>query len=212
MRIFFLLLFLPAFAIAAKMDESSIVSMMDEMKSSIHEEKFPYFINASNQGVEVDLLNSQTNLKRFVIPAGARCILVFKCPPGSFFCAVEYRGMRGIMSKRDFVSSFEQQANITLGGETECTKKGPSFFAVPGVRSDYVLNMRTRPTHKADKAGVIPHDAVCLENKDCRDGWCRVGYLGVDGWVNRRYLNDKMTSLDGAKCSVVEDLSLNEAE
>jgi hypothetical protein len=85
----------------------------------------------------------------------------------------------------------------------------PKFFAVTGVASGDVLNMRDVPHGDSRKLGGIPPNARgiksfgCLkpepsldrwmtmteeEKRNAKLEWCRVEYRGKQGWVAARFL------------------------
>lgn len=85
----------------------------------------------------------------------------------------------------------------------------PKFFAVTGVPADDVLNLRDVPHGDSRKLGGIPPNARglrsfgCLkpepsldrwmtmtdeEKRNAKLEWCRVEYLGKQGWVAARFL------------------------
>lgn len=85
----------------------------------------------------------------------------------------------------------------------------PKFFAVTGVPSGDVLNLRDVPHGDAQKLGGIPPNARGLKNfgclkpepsldrwmtmtddekKNAKLEWCRVEYHGKQGWVAARFL------------------------
>lgn len=88
---------------------------------------------------------------------------------------------------------------------------GPDFYAVTGVAADDALNLRTGPSATTEKIGEIPHDARGLRSLGCqgmpsfaewqamtpderiesaKHHWCKVRYLGVEGWVAGRFLRE----------------------
>lgn len=90
----------------------------------------------------------------------------------------------------------------------------PQYWAVTGVASDDVLNMRDVPNGDSKKLGGIPADARglkalgCLrpepsldrwmemnaeERKNAKLEWCRVEYHGQQGWVASRFLKPDAT-------------------
>lgn len=96
-------------------------------------------------------------------------------------------------------------------GAASADADGPDFYAVRGVASDDVLNIRVKPNPRARKVGEIPPDGACIRNLGCRGGlsfqeftelspaerkqrerenprWCKVQYRGITGWVAGRYL------------------------
>ncbi len=89
---------------------------------------------------------------------------------------------------------------IPVLGATKIT--APLWGTVTGVAEDDVLNVRSRPDHRAPKTGALPPEAVVgVERckKVGRSTWCRVHHLaqydyegfGWDakpGWVNARFL------------------------
>lgn len=66
-------------------------------------------------------------------------------------------------------------------------------YAVTGVAEDDVLNLRAAPAASAAKISSIPSGATLVlatgrtRNIEGRT-WREIGYLGVQGWVNTRYL------------------------
>lgn len=78
---------------------------------------------------------------------------------------------------------------------------GPDYWAVHGVKSNDVLNIRQHATWRADKIGEIPPTAQCVKNLNCvykRNGkliprskqWCFIEYQTITGWVAARYLRE----------------------
>ncbi len=86
---------------------------------------------------------------------------------------------------------------------------GPDYYRVKGVAADDVLNIRARPSAKADKVGEIPPDGDGVRNLGCQGGpniveweqmtpsereaashkrWCRIEFGGIRGWVAGRFL------------------------
>ena len=85
----------------------------------------------------------------------------------------------------------------------------PAFWAVTGVASNDVLNMRDVPSADSKSVGQIPPNARGLKHLGCRRNqppleqwarmnqaarrealtqWCRVEYHGQQGWVAGRFL------------------------
>jgi uncharacterized protein YraI len=113
---------------------------------------------------------------------------------------------------RDLILSSLAAAALALGpGLASAEADGPDFYAVTGVTSNDVLNVRAEPSPHAAKVGEIPPDGTCVRNLGCQGGltfreftelspaqqakrleenprWCRVEYQGVAGWVAGRYL------------------------
>jgi uncharacterized protein len=102
---------------------------------------------------------------------------------------------------------------------------GPDFFAVSGVASDDVLNIRSDPSAGAAKVGQIPPDANGLRNLGCEGGisfaeweqateeeraqatrkrWCRVEFNGVTGWVAGWFLTEGAAPGPSFDCSKAE--------
>jgi hypothetical protein len=97
----------------------------------------------------------------------------------------------------------------TLLSDAVFAQEPPQFFAVTGVASDDVLNMRDVPHGDSKKLDGIPSNARglksfgCLkpepsldrwmsmtddEKKNAKLEWCRVEYHGRQGWVAARFL------------------------
>jgi hypothetical protein len=85
----------------------------------------------------------------------------------------------------------------------------PAFWAVTGVRSNDVLNLRDMPTAESKSLAGIPPGAHGLKNLGCRRDlpslqewmrmskvqrdrgptqWCRIEWRGKEGWVSGRFL------------------------
>jgi len=66
------------------------------------------------------------------------------------------------------------------------------YFQVTNVPVNDVLNIRAWPSHKSKKVGEIPRrqDCVWVSRSISKKGkkWYKVNFLGVDGWVNARYM------------------------
>ena len=104
------------------------------------------------------------------------------------------------------VCSFALSASVAFA-----TADGPDYWAVTGVASDDVLNMRIGPKASFLKIGELPPDAGGVANLSCtgemtlsewedaseeerasaaHNRWCLVGYDRVVGWVAGRYLEE----------------------
>jgi uncharacterized protein YraI len=57
-----------------------------------------------------------------------------------------------------------------------------------GPSPDTYLNVRSGPSVDNEIVAVIPPGADVSIHK-WRDSWCHIGWRGVSGWVNCRYLN-----------------------
>lgn len=68
---------------------------------------------------------------------------------------------------------------------------GPDFYRVRNVASWDRLNIRSGPGTGNPVVGAIPSRGVgvqCLG--PCSGRWCRIGWNGIVGWVNMRYLGE----------------------
>ena len=97
---------------------------------------------------------------------------------------------------------------------------GPDYWAVTDVAQDDVLNIREAADPRSEKIGEIPPDGTCIRNLGCVGGltyeefttlsdeekqrllrdrprWCKIEYLGVEGWVAGRYLAEGQCRLHG---------------
>lgn len=109
------------------------------------------------------------------------------------------RGLAGAL----LLAAFSHAA----GGQTG----GPDFWAVTGVASDDVLNLRVAPNADSRMIARIPYNARGLRNFGCpnqvtfeqwlkmteaqrdraaRSRWCQVEFNGKKGWVNGRFLKE----------------------
>jgi uncharacterized protein YgiM (DUF1202 family) len=89
--------------------------------------------------------------------------------------------------------------------------EGPDFWAVTGVASNDVLNLRVAPNADSRMIARIPYNARGLKNFGCpnevsfeqwlrmteaqrdksaRSRWCEVEYQGKKGWVAGRFLKE----------------------
>jgi hypothetical protein len=96
----------------------------------------------------------------------------------------------------------------------------PKFWAVTGVATNDVLNMRDVPDGDSKKLGAIPPNAHGIKNIGCMTPtpslerwmvmtpaekanskleWCRIEYKGQQGWVAARFL--KPDAAAGASAS-----------
>jgi hypothetical protein len=101
--------------------------------------------------------------------------------------------------------------SLAIARNARAGADGPDFWAVKGVGSDDVLNLRAEPSPMARTIGAIPHDACILKNLGCRGGptfaqwsgmtpaerqrvkkasWCKVEFDGERGWVAGRFLKE----------------------
>ena len=86
---------------------------------------------------------------------------------------------------------------------------GPDSWAVTGVASNDVLNIRAQPRASARIVGVIPPEGRGLANLGCTgipdfarwekmserarraagaNRWCRIRYQNTEGWVRGKFL------------------------
>jgi hypothetical protein len=91
------------------------------------------------------------------------------------------------------------------------TADGPDYYAVVDVAVNDTLSLHAGPSIDSEKIGEIAHDARGLRNLGCRglpsftewqgmtdaeretsrlNSWCKVRYLGIDGWVPGRFLRE----------------------
>jgi hypothetical protein len=106
-------------------------------------------------------------------------------------------------------------AQVSRASETAGYAPSPPFWAVTGVRSSDVLNLRDMPAAESKSLARIPANASGLKNLGCRNNvpsleqwmrmskaerdrgptqWCRVEYRGKQGWVAGRYLKKDETA------------------
>lgn len=68
---------------------------------------------------------------------------------------------------------------------------GP-YVKVEGLAPGRVLWVRSRPTVKSKRIGVLPASARHIRNLGCQaltaGRWCRIEYRGTRGWASQRYL------------------------
>ncbi len=84
----------------------------------------------------------------------------------------------------------------TIHTTATATAPVPDYWHIKGVKPNDTLSIRTQPNHKSKKIGEIPHDARCIQNLTRNDlrcggyknGWCKVAYGYVAGWVSDKYL------------------------
>lgn len=64
----------------------------------------------------------------------------------------------------------------------------PALYAVTGVASNDVLNIRQAPDPASDILGTLAPDATGVEVMEIRDGWAKVNSDEMAGFVAARYL------------------------
>ena len=98
---------------------------------------------------------------------------------------------------------------IAIGAVVAKADDPPAFWAVTGVASSDVLQLRDVPSADSKSLAQIPANARGLKHLGCRRNqppmdqwarmnaaqrrealtqWCRVEYRGQEGWVAGRYL------------------------
>ena len=170
----------------------AVRELTETIKSTLLDKSMPFYSNESGKPIPMRVFDAQDSGREILIPSGAACIIVYICPPGDNYCGIEYHGLNGIISDVDattLVSYYMQEGQE----KPACTRDGAAFFEVRSVASDDALNMRDSNGPDARKIGSIPHDATCLENYGCVDGWCRVEYDHRIGWVNGAYLTENLS-------------------
>ncbi|HRN84570.1 MAG TPA: hypothetical protein PK857_07095 [Hyphomicrobium sp.] len=96
-----------------------------------------------------------------------------------------------------------------IGGAVASADDTPRFWAVTGVQTGDVLNLRDVPHGDSKKLAGIPPETRGLKHLGCitpepsldrwmvmtkseranaKLAWCRVEYRGVQGWVAARFL------------------------
>lgn len=185
-----------AVAVQAADDPKDEVRLLTEsIKNQMSDRNLPYYMNASGEPIRLTTFDTKYRDQTVDIPPGAACIIVFTCPVGEDFCGVEYHGINGIIRAVD-ADRLESQFMTFESGSLPCTRHGSAFFEVRGVASTDTLNMRATNKPRSKKIGKIPHNATCITNHGCVEGWCRVEYDYRIGWVNGRYLTEYITRAD----------------
>jgi hypothetical protein len=172
--------------------KDEVRELTETIKGTLLEKSIPFYSNLSGKPIRMKVFDEQDPGREILIPAGAACIIVYICPADDNYCGIEYHGLNGIISDVDattLVSYYMQEGQE----KPACTRDGAAFFEVRDVAGDDVLNMRDSNGPRARKIGSIPHDATCLENYGCVDGWCRVEYDHRIGWVNGAYLTENLS-------------------
>ena len=172
--------------------KDEVRELTETIKGTLLEKSIPFYSNLSGKPIRMKVFDEQDSGREILIPAGAACIIVYICPADDNYCGIEYHGLNGIISDVDattLVSYYMQEGQE----KPACTRDGAAFFEVRDVAGDDVLNMRDSNGPRARKIGSIPHDATCLENYGCVDGWCRVEYDHRIGWVNGAYLTENLS-------------------
>jgi uncharacterized protein YraI len=188
---------------------SEVRELTEIIKSTLLEKSIPFYSNLSGKPIRMKVFDEQDPGREVLIPSGAACIIVYICPTNDNYCGIEYHGLNGIISDVDattLVSYYMQEGRE----KPACTRDGAAFFEVRNVASDDALNMRDSNGPRARKIGSIPHDATCLENHGCVDGWCRVEYDHRIGWVNGAYLTENL-SRAGEACITAKERLLQGA-
>lgn len=87
-----------------------------------------------------------------------------------------------------------------------------NFWQVKKVKSNDVLNIRSKSDHTSKKVSSIPFNETCVKSHGCgkdidlesmmhmqeeevraflqqaKVDWCFIEYKGIKGWVNKKYL------------------------
>jgi len=100
---------------------------------------------------------------------------------------------------------------LLCSGPASANADGPDYYAVTGVETDDVLNLRSEPSASGALIGAIPPDATGIANLGCIGGltiaewteaneaeraaatktrWCRVGYDRTIGWAAGWFLTE----------------------
>jgi hypothetical protein len=91
--------------------------------------------------------------------------------------------MMNIMIKM-FISLLFVTASLSA------TVDGPDYFSIRGITHDDFLKMHSQPNQQSlGVQGISPNES-CVKNLGCREGWCKVSYLGVIGWVEEKHLGE----------------------
>jgi len=70
------------------------------------------------------------------------------------------------------------------------TVDGPDYFSIRGIAHDDFLKMHSQPNQQSlGVQGISPNES-CVKNLGCREGWRKVSYLGVIGWVEEKHLGE----------------------
>lgn len=87
---------------------------------------------------------------------------------------------------------------LTVSSTLWAGADGPDCWAVKGVASNDVLNIREKPSAKSKMIGSIPPGTKKIKNiteypeSDLapmpNPGWCKVDYKGTQGWVSCKFL------------------------
>jgi hypothetical protein len=167
--------------------------LTETIKSTLLDSSIPFYSNLSGKPIPMKVFDEKDPGREIMITPGAACIIVYICPAGDNYCGVEYHGLNGIISDIDATTLVSHYMLEDEQDKPACTRDGAAFFEVRGVSGGDVLNMRAGNSPRADRIGKIPHDATCLENHGCIEGWCRVEYDHRIGWVNGRYLTERLS-------------------
>lgn len=81
---------------------------------------------------------------------------------------------------------------LSLNGATAQAFTGPTTYAVVWVKSADSLRLRAGPATSYKILRHIPFNAINVKNLGLRTsaGWCKVQYLGVQGWSACKYLGE----------------------
>lgn len=115
------------------------------------------------------------------------------------------------MSLNRLLLPFLACVALLFCGPALANADGPDYFAVTGVETDDVLNLRSKPSASGALIGTIPPDATSVANLGCVGGltyaewaeaneseraaaiktrWCRVGYDRTIGWAAGWFLTE----------------------
>lgn len=179
--------------------------LTETIKSTLLDSNIPFYSNLTDKPIPMKVFDEEEQGREVMIPPGAACVIVYICPIGDDYCGIEYHGLNGIISDVD-ATTLVSHYMLEDSQKVACTRDGAAFFEVRDVSDGDVLNMRAGKSSTSDRIGRIPHDATCIENHGCVDGWCRVEYDHRIGWVNGGYLTERLSRAGEACLSAKERL------
>lgn len=106
---------------------------------------------------------------------------------GSGWYKVSYKGVTGYMSGEYLVLSTAAAPAQTTTAQAQTAATAQNKTMQVNVGAGGVLNLRSGPSAQYTKLGAVPNGTV-LTVAETANGWCKVTYNGLTGYVSGSYL------------------------
>lgn len=89
------------------------------------------------------------------------------------------------------------------------TKNRISFYSVVNVKSDDVLNLRSKPNYQTAKTGMVPFNATGIKGLEDTTingkRWIKVEYQHYSGWANAHYLKRTTSAIGNLEGPIITE-------